>query len=280
MPQSGDLNKGVNMMTALRRWAAGPLLLVSLSAAPAYSQQNSANATVHQDEYVRLEVRLELSGATGPMRFDFCPDQKLWEIDLRSLLAGASQMTLGVSISGPSVGPLTLTPVTIEQTRGGWLGLERKCTVNIDEIIYRSPAVSVRRHSGAAFNVGPSYVRSVSVNPGAQPTVATAWSLAAKLPNVPAETAAPYQTQITNILSSISIGHRQTLTRNFLIQPGPAPSAEAGTWIAASAVPRTRSRPARDLVLTARLIPLRSLISDPPSDAARRTQRERAGACS
>jgi hypothetical protein len=255
------------------RVPAGRLLIIILTTSlwlePVNAQQrlgtvSPSNAeTITPDGYVRLEVQVGLTGSRGPTQFNSCPREKLWDLNVTDLLEGAKQVSLGITLSGPLVPQLVMTPVSIQRTRSGPFGMGRRCEVSVDLIRYASPAVSVRRHTGASFTVSPTYTQTNTVNPGVITTVNAAAGLAARLGGVPAETAQPFQATLQSMLSAVSVGHRETVTRHLLIQSGPAPGGDEFSWVAHDAFPSRGGNAAADLVIRARLVPIASLVEVP-----------------
>jgi hypothetical protein len=234
---------------------------VAAAAAPPLPSANTG--TILPDGYVQLEVRLSVSGAAGPMTFNFCPDENLWKVDLKSLLAGAKQVTVGITITDPNLQKLSLTPFSVVQQRSGPFGWNRHCTVNVDEVLYDSPIVSVRRHRGRSFAVSPSYGQSTNVNAGIIDTTKAAVGLATGFAGVPVETATAATTQVANLLNGIAVANTEVDTRYLQIKDGPIPDPALTTWVAKGAVGGGKGSPVRDLTVTARLVPIDSLI--PPT---------------
>lgn len=228
----------------------------------------ASRAQISESGYVRLEVTLTTTATSKVISFSSaCPQRSLWGIDLKDLLRGSQNVTLGVAITAPGVTTLELTPVAIDRKRDGIFGLGKSCDVMIDQMRYLSPAYYVRRYKNEQFTVAPTFKRTNAANPGLAATIDAAASLALKLSGVPAETAKPYQDQLKTMLGQVSVSGNEKFPKHPVILPGPVPADDEFQWRTTGLLTEpTKSKPV-DVILTARLIPLASLISDPPAGA-------------
>ena len=252
--------------TLVATWPPAAMAVGLAVAAP--PQPSADSGTIQSDGYVQLEVKLQTSDPQGPTTFNFCPDESLWTVDLKALLSGAKQATLGITITDPQLQKMSLTPFSVVTQRAGIFGLNRHCTVSIDEIQYHSPVVSVRRHPGKFFAVGPSYGVTTTVNAGIIDTTKAAVGLATTFAGVPVETATAANNAVANMLNGIGVANTQVITKYLPIKAGPVPPVSDTTWTATGAIGGGKGSPVRDLILTARLVSIDSLIppvGNPPA---------------
>jgi len=222
----------------------------------------AAAATIETSGYVRLEVTLTTSAASKEVTFNqACPERSLWGISLKELLAGQEHVTLGVSISAPGVSAIEFKPLAIDKKSSGLFGTNRQCSIVLDEMRYLSPVYYVRRYENQQFTVAPIYKKADAANPGLADTINAATAFALKLSGVPAETAAPYQDQLKTILGNVSVSATETFPKHPVIKPGPVPGDDMFQW-RTNGIFKVSGKPV-DVILTARLIPVTSLISDP-----------------
>ncbi|WP_431470915.1 hypothetical protein [Sphingosinithalassobacter sp. LHW66-3] len=238
---------------------------------PAATSTSAGSPRIEESGYVRLEVVLTLNATQKTLTFNTaCPKTSLWSIDLKELMEGAEHVTLGVSVSAPNLAPVVFTPLSLDRKRGGFLGLGRSCDVHIDEMRYLSPAYYVARYRDEQFGVSPTYVRTLAPNPGLKATIDAAASAALKLAGVPVETAAPYQNAVTSLLAGISAGAKEVMTRHPIIRPGAVPPDTDFQWRTQGLFRDPQNGRPVDVVLTARLIPVATLMSGPTRDSAGR----------
>ncbi|MFO6430284.1 hypothetical protein ACLBKT_09395 [Erythrobacter sp. W302b] len=223
-------------------------------------------ANIERGGYVRLEVTLTTTATDKVMIFNSaCPKQSLWGIDLKELLSGSNNVTMGVSITSPGMGALEFTPLSIDRKSSGFLGSNKTCDVMIDQMRYLSPAFYVRSYEQQQFTVAPTYKQTTSANPGLSATIDTALSIALKLAAVPAEIAAPYQGQVKNVLGQMSVSNNERFSKHPIIRPGPVPADAEFQWRTNGLFTAKDKSTPLDVILTARLIPVATLIPDPPA---------------
>jgi len=247
-------------MWQARALSIGVLAFASLPA--------SAEPRIVDGEYVRLEVSLKL-GSGGPMHFlSSCPKSGVWAVDLKSMFGSSDHAVLGTAISGPQVPKMVLTPLTVDRKATGFLGLGRSCEVDLDQIRYASPVLSVGRHHGEQFSVAPSFSETRAANPAIGDTVKTAIGIATRLAGVPAEAAAPYQREVLDLLSAVRVESKETLGKALVIETGPVPADSENQWIVPGLFRNRQTGRPEDLVLTARLVPIPTLMPTPPPGPA------------
>jgi hypothetical protein len=236
---------------------------------PATAANAASQAQISESGYVRLEVTLATTAKDKGITFTrACPTRSLWGIDLKELLKkGSEHVTLGVAITSPGVTTLEFTPVAIDRKREGFLGWSKNCDVMIDEMRYLSPAYYVRRYKNEQFTVAPTFKRTNAASPGLAATIDAAASHALKLAGVPAETAKPYFDQVKMILGQVSVSGNEKFPKHPVILPGPVPSDDQFQWRTTGLLPAQPGGEQVDVVLTARLIPVESLITNPPAGA-------------
>jgi hypothetical protein len=228
-----------------------------------------ATPMIERGGYVRLEVTLTTTVDDKTITFsDACPKQSLWGIDLKSLLSGSKNVTLGVSIASPGLDAIEFTPVAIDKKRSGLLGLSKSCNVMIDQMRYLSPAYFVRSYENQQFSVAPTFTQVNGVNPGLAATIDTALSIAAQLASVPVETAKPFQASVKSALGQVAVSGNEKLPKRPLIKLGPVPADTDFQWQTKGLFTVKDAEKPLDVVLTARLIPVATLIPDPAPDAA------------
>lgn len=283
-----NLSGGRSMHMSRRHFALNSLAhlsVVAVASTVAWTQQAYAQiipaqpprispATIVETEYVRLEVTLVTTATNKVITFNnACPKQPLWGIDIKQLFKGTENVTLGVAITAPGMTALEFTPVSIDRKQEGLLGLKKSCDVMIDQMRYLSPAYYVKRYKNAQFKVAPTYKVASAPNPALAATIDAAASFALKLSGVPAETAKPYQDQIKALLSQVGVSGNERFPKYLIIAPGPVPSDDDFRWQTSGLFRKApgESKPV-DVVLTARLIPVNSLIGEPGVGADGRPQ--------
>ena len=236
------------------------------------SKTTSSPAIIESGGYVRLEVALTTTSTDKVITFNSaCPKRPLWGIELKDLLSGSRNLALGVSITAPGMAALEFTPVAVDKKSSGILGMTKTCDVMIDQMRYLSPAYYVRSYADQQFTVAPTYKQTTAANPGLSSTIDAALSLALKLAAVPAATALPYQDQVRSVLGQVSVSGNERFPKHPVIKAGAVPADTEFEWRTDGLfTAKDKSKPL-DVILIARLIPVATLIPDPPAASGSKT---------
>ena len=250
-------------------FAASPSLADPPSNAPVATLRElgfvPAGTNIPIDGYVRLLVAVYAPGNQTNTAMNQCPKQGIWGIDLTNITEGDNHTTFGVKITDPGVTtPVTVIPLDFTKTASGFLWLSSDCNLKVDLVRYISPLYFVGSARDRQFSITPTYATNDALNPNLQAELNAAVGAATALAGVPAATAAPYMEFLKTNLANAKVATAVSFIQHPTIRSGPA--MEVLTWTVEGAIRKTRTAPARDIVLIAQLVPVATIV--PHADGA------------
>ena len=216
---------------------------------------------LNDDGYAQLLVGIVVPSHLDIIELNNCPrEEHLWNIDLRNLTLGDTTATLGVRIEGPVVPAVNYTPVVITGRAKRFTG--RRCDVQIDPFLYRSPLFSVRKYENVSFKVTPTYTHSREMAPSVRQDMDQLFGALALVAGVPAVGAAPYLSTLNEGLESLGSDGRDSIAHYFPVRSGPVIAPQK--WI----VPATLTSPDGkqsngSVMVVAQLVPVASALPKP-----------------